>query len=119
MEMEVRLHLEQPLRNLRSNYVDLYYLYRVNEDVPLEEVAGMMGKLIQEGTVRAWGLSQVSRERLRRADQVTPVSAVQNIYSMVERSCEAAIFPYCMEHGIGVVPFSPLASGLISGKIIK
>ena len=85
----------------------------------MENIAGVMGKLIQEGIIRAWGLSQVSAEMLRRADQVTPVSAVQNIYSMVERSCEADIFPYCMEHSIGVVPFSPIASGLLSGKVTR
>lgn len=113
----MRRHLEQSLHNLRSDYVDLYYLHQVNEDVPLEDIAGVMGKLIQEGIIRAWGLSQVSAEMLRRADQVTPVSAVQNIYSMMERICEADIFPYCMEHGIGVVPFSPIASGFLSGKV--
>ena len=119
LEKEVRRHLEQSLRNLRSDYVDLYYLHRVSEEVPLEEVAGVMGKLIQEGIIRAWGLSQVSGEMLRRADRVTPVSAVQNIYSMVERSCESDIFPYCIERGIGVVPFSPIASGLLSGKVTR
>jgi len=119
LEVEVRRHLEQSLHNLRSDYVDLYYLHRVNEDVPLEDIAGVMGKLIQQGIIRAWGLSQVSVEMLRRADQVTPVSAVQNIYSMVERNCEADIFPYCMEHSIGVVPFSPIASGLLSGKVTR
>lgn len=117
LEAEVRQHLVQSLQNLRSDYVDLYYLHRVNEEVPLPEVAAVMGKLIQEGTIRAWGLSQVSADMLRQADAVTPVSAVQNIYSMVERSCEADIFPYCLEHGIGVVPFSPIASGFLSGKV--
>lgn len=119
LETVVRQHLGKSLRNLRSDYVDLYYLHRVNEDVPLQEVAAVMGKLIQEGTIRAWGLSQVSASMLQQADAVTPVSAVQNIYSMVERSCEEDIFPYCLEHGIGVVPFSPIASGLLSGKITR
>ena len=77
----------------------------------------MMGDLIREGVICGWGLSQVSGEMLRRADAVTPVSAVQNIYSLVERDCERDIFPYCLEHGIGVVPFSPIASGLLSGKV--
>lgn len=119
LETVVRQHLEKSLRNLRSDYVDLYYLHRVNENAPLQEVAVVMGKLIQEGIIRAWGLSQVSADMLRQADAVTPVSAVQNIYSMVERSCEKDIFPYCLEHGIGVVPFSPIASGLLSGKVTK
>ena len=115
----IRRHLEQSLKNLQTDYVDLYYLHRVNEKVPLEEVAYVMGDLIREGVIRGWGLSQVSGEMLRRADSVTPVSAVQNIYSMVERDCEWDIFPYCMEHGIGVVPFSPIASGLLSGKVTE
>lgn len=119
LKLEVCRHLEKSLHNLRSDYVDLYYLHRVNEDVSLEEVAEVMGKLIREGIICSWGLSQVSAEMLRRADQVTPVSAVQNIYSTVERSCEADIFPYCIEHGIGVVPFSPIASGLLSGKVTR
>ena len=117
IEAVVRQHLEQSLQNLRSDYVDLCYLHRVNEEVPLPEVAAVIGKLIQEGTIRAWGLSQVSADMLQQADAVTPVSAVQNIYSMVERSCEADVFPYCLEHGIGVVPFSPIASGFLSGKV--
>lgn len=112
-----RRHLEKSLKNLRTDYVDLYYLHRVNELVPLEEVAEAMGRLISEGLIRGWGLSQVGVATLSRAHAVTPVSAVQNIYSMVERDCEKEIFPYCMEHGIGVVPFSPVASGLLTGKI--
>lgn len=117
VEQTIRQHLEQSLRNLRTDYVDLYYLHRVSEEVSLEDVALVMGKLIKDGVIRAWGLSQVSDEMLRQADMVTPVSAVQNLYSMAERDCERDIFPYCLEHGIGVVPFSPIASGLLSGKV--
>lgn len=119
IEEVIRRHLEQSLRNLQTDYVDLYYLHRVNEAVPLEEVAGVMGDLIREGVIRGWGLSQVSGDMLRRADAVTPVSAVQNLYSMVERDCERDIFPYCLAHEIGVVPFSPIASGLLSGKVTE
>lgn len=119
IETVIRRHLEQSLRNLQTDYVDLYYLHRVNEAVPLEEVAGVMGDLIREGIIRGWGLSQVSGDMLRRADAVTPVSAVQNLYSMVERDCERDIFPYCLAHEIGVVPFSPIASGLLSGKVTE
>lgn len=119
IDQVIRRHLEHSLKNLQTDYVDLYYLHRVNEAVPLETVALVMGDLIRGGVIRRWGLSQVSGEMLRRADAVTPVSAVQNIYSMVERDCERDIFPYCLEHGIGVVPFSPIASGLLSGKVTK
>lgn len=76
-----------------------------------------MGKLIEEGKIRGWGLSQVSVDTLAKAHEVTPVSAVQNIYSMVERDVEKEIFPYCLENNIAVVPFSPIASGLLSGKV--
>ncbi len=113
----IRQHLEASMKRLQTDYVDLYYLHRLNEKVPVEAVAEVMGKLIKEGLIRGWGLSQVSSETLKKADEVTPVSAVQNLYSMVERDCEKDIFPYCVEHHIGVVPFSPIASGLLSGKI--
>lgn len=113
----MRRHLEQSLKNLRTDYIDLYYLHRVDEEVALEEVADAMGRLIREGLVRGWGLSQVGTDLLDKAHQITPVSAVQNLYSMVERDCEKDIFPYCLEHNIGVVPFSPIASGFLSGKI--
>jgi aryl-alcohol dehydrogenase-like predicted oxidoreductase len=113
----IRSHLEKSMERLKTDYVDLYYLHRVNEQIPVEAVAEVMSLLIQEGVIRGWGLSQVAAETLRRANEVTPVAAVQNLYSMVERDCEQEIFPYCMEHQVGVVPFSPIASGLLSGKI--
>lgn len=113
----VRAHLEASMKRLQTDYIDLYYLHRLNERIPVEEIAGVMGRLIKEGLIRGWGLSQISLETLKKANEVTPLSAVQNIYSMVERDCEKEIFPYCMEQNIGVVPFSPIASGLLSGKV--
>ena len=113
----VKRHLIKSLSRLQTDYVDLYYLHRVTDKVPVEAVAEVMGRLIKEGLIRGWGLSQVSVDVLKQADQITPVSAVQNLYNILERDCEDDIFPYCMEHGIGVVPFSPIASGLLSGKI--
>ena len=83
----------------------------------MEKVAEAMGRLIDEGLIRGWGLSQVDVDVIDRAQQVTPLTAIQNIYSMVERDSEVAIIPYCEEHQIGFVPFSPIASGLLSGKI--
>lgn len=83
----------------------------------MEEVAEAMGLLIEDGLIRGWGLSQVDVDMIDRAQRVTPLTAIQNIYSMVERDVEAGVIPYCMEHGIGFVPFSPIASGLLSGKI--
>lgn len=72
---------------------------------------------VEEGLIRGWGLSQVDVDVIDRAQRVTPLTAVQNIYSTVERDMERAVIPYCLEHNIGVVPFSPIASGLLSGKI--
>lgn len=112
----VRKHLEASLEKLRTDYVDLYYLHRVNEAIPVEDVAKVMGELIEEGVIKGWGLSQVGTELLKRAHEVTPVTAVQNLYNMLERSTEE-IFPYCLENNIGIVPFSPVASGFLSGKV--
>lgn len=112
-----RKHLEQSMKNLQTDYIDLYYLHRINEKVSFEEIAAAMGQLIKEGVIRAWGLSQVDVDILAKAHAITPIAAVQNIYSMMERDCEKEIFPYCLEHNIGVVPFSPIASGFLSGKI--
>lgn len=114
---EVRRHLEDSMSRLRTDYIDLYYLHRISEAFRLEDVATVMGRLIQEGLIRGWGLSQVSADQIRAAHKITPLSAVQNIYSMVERDCETEIFPVCLEKGIGVVPFSPIASGFLSGKV--
>ena len=102
---------------LQTDMVDLYYLHRISGGVRIEDVAEAMGLLIEDGLIRGWGLSQVDVDIIDRAQNVTPLSAIQNIYSMVERDMEKAVIPYCMEHGIGVVPFSPIASGLLSGKI--
>ncbi len=117
LEAAIRAHLEQSMQNLRTDYVDLYYLHRVTQGIPLEDVAAVMGKLIKDGLIRGWGLSQVSVETLDLAHRITPVSAVQNLYNMLERDCEEDIFPYCLANNIGVVPFSPVASGYLSGKI--
>ena len=113
----VRRHLEDSMDRLQTDMVDLYYLHRTSGGVRIEDVAEAMGLLIEDGLIRGWGLSQVDVDIIDRAQNVTPLSAIQNIYSMVERDMEKAVIPYCMEHGIGVVPFSPIASGLLSGKI--
>ena len=112
----IRSHLEGSLERLQTDYVDIYYLHRMS-GVPVEKVAEAMGKLMDDGLIRGWGLSQVDVDVIDRAQNVTPLAAIQNIYSMVERDSEAKIIPYCMENNIGFVPFSPIASGLLSGKI--
>ena len=110
-------HLKNSMKNLRTNYIDLYYLHRIDENVPFENIAEVMRKLIKEGLIIGWGMSQVSVETLEKAHSVTPVTAVQNLYNILERDCEKDIFPFCIKNKIGVVPFSPIASGLLSGKI--
>lgn len=113
----IKGHLLKSLKRLRTDYVDLYYLHRITELVPVEDVASVMGKLIDEGLIKGWGLSQVDVDTLDKAHKITPVTAVQNLYNILERDCEDKIFPYCLENNIGVVPFSPIASGFLSGKI--
>lgn len=113
----VRQHLERSLRNLQTEYADLYYLHRINTEINYLEVADAMGRLIREGLVREWGISAVDKAQLEAAHAITPIGAVQNIYSMVERTSEKEIIPFCMDNGIAFVPFSPIASGLLSGKI--
>ena len=113
---KVREHLGDSLERLQTDWVDIYYLHRTG-GASVEKVAEAMGRLIDDGLIRGWGLSQVDVDVVRRAHNVTPLSAVQNIYSMVERDSERGIIPYCMEQGIDFVPFSPIASGLLSGKI--
>ena len=112
----VRKHLEGSLSRLQTDYADIYYLHRTGS-IPVEEVAEAMGRLIDEGLIRGWGLSQVDTDEIARAHAVTPLTAVQNIYSMVERDVEKSVIPFCVENRIGVVPFSPIASGLLSRKI--
>lgn len=112
----VRRHLEASMEQLQTDMVDLYYLHRTG-GVSVEEVAEAMGLLLEDGLIRGWGLSQVDVGVIERAQRVTPLTAIQNIYSMVERDVEKAVIPYCLEHEIGMVPFSPIASGLLSGKI--
>lgn len=112
----VRQALEGSLRRLGTDYVDLYYLHRVPDNCPLEDVAGWMGEFLREGLIRGWGMSQPTEEQVRRAHAVTPLTAVQCEYSMMERMFENDVIPACGELGIGFVSFSPLASGFLSGK---
>jgi aryl-alcohol dehydrogenase-like predicted oxidoreductase len=115
----IRQALEDSLRRLRTDYVDLYYQHRVPQSSMAEEVALWMGEMISEGKIRGWGQSQSTEEQIRRAHAVTPIAAIQSEYSMMERMFEKDIFPVCEELDIGFVAFSPLASGFLSGKYTK
>lgn len=111
----IRRSVEGSLRRLQTDYIDLYYQHRPDPAVPVEEVAGVMHDLIQEGKVLYWGLSEASAADIRRAHAVCPLSAIQNRYSMMARWHEA-LFPVLEELGIGFVAFSPLANGLLSER---
>jgi aryl-alcohol dehydrogenase-like predicted oxidoreductase len=116
IEQELRTHLEASLRRLGTDHVELYYQHRVADPIPLEDVAEIMGELIEEGKILGWGQSQATVTQIRRAHAVTPLTAIQSEYSIMERTFEKDVIPACEELGIGFVPFSPLASGFLSGK---
>ncbi|ANY69333.1 aldehyde oxidase [Paenibacillus sp. BIHB 4019] len=116
---QIRTHVEASLKRLKTDHIDLYYQHRVNKDIPVEEIAFSIGELIKEGKILAWGQSQATEEEIRRAHAVTPLTAIQSEYSIMERMFEKEVIPACEELGIGFVPFSPLASGFLSGKISK
>lgn len=114
---EIRQHCEASLKRLGTDHIDLYYQHRVSRVVTPEEVADCMGELIREGKILAWGQSMATADEIRRAHAVTPLTAIQSEYSIMERSVEKEVLPTCEELGIGFVPFSPLAGGFLSGKI--
>lgn len=109
----IRRSVEESLRRLRTDRIDLYYQHRIDPKVTPEEVAGVMADLIREGKILHWGISEATEEYLRRAHKVYPVTAVQNRYSMMARRHEE-LFPVLEELGIGFVAFSPLANGLLT-----
>jgi aryl-alcohol dehydrogenase-like predicted oxidoreductase len=105
------------LRRLKTDYIDLFYQHRVDPEVPIEDVAGAVKELIEEGKVRHFGLSEPGLETIRRAHAVQPVTAIQNEYSLWTRTPEAEVMPLLEELGIGFVPYSPLGRGFLTGKI--
>lgn len=114
----IRKSVEGSLKRLQTDYIDLYYQHRIDPAVSPEEVAGTMAELIQEGKIRAWGISETNEEYLRRAYAVCPVSAIQNRYSMMARWYEN-LFPVVEELGIAYVAFSPMANGFLTGRYSK
>jgi len=108
---------EASLKRLKTETIDLFYQHRVDSEVPIEDVAGAVKDLIQEGKVKHFGLSEAGVQTIRRAHAVQPVTAVQSEYSLWWRSPEAEVLPALEELGIGFVPFSPLGRGFLTGKI--
>ncbi|WP_409182343.1 aldo/keto reductase [Amycolatopsis sp. VS8301801F10] len=112
----VRQACDASLRRLGIDHIDLYYLHRVDPDVPIEETVGAMAELVRAGKVRHLGLSEASAQTIRRAHAVHPIAALQSEWSLWTRDLEAEIAPACRELGIGIVPFSPLGRGFLTGR---
>ncbi len=113
----IRQVAEASLKRLRTDVIDLFYQHRVDPDVPIEEVAGTVKELIREGKVRHFGLSEAGVQTIRRAHAVQPVAALQNEYSLWTRTPEKEVLPALEELGIGLVAYSPLGKGFLTGKI--
>ncbi|MCG6216003.1 aldo/keto reductase [Vibrio furnissii] len=116
---QIKRVAEASLKRLNVECLDLFYQHRVDPNVPIEDVAGAVKDLIQEGKVKHFGLSEASAEIIRRAHAVQPVTALQSEYSIWWRDIEAEILPTCEELGIGLVPYSPLGRGFLTGAISK
>ncbi|MFF0190897.1 aldo/keto reductase [Streptomyces sp. NPDC005244] len=114
---QIKRVADASLRRLRTETIDLFYQHRVDPDVPVEEVAGAVGELVEAGKVRHFGLSEAAASTIRRAHAVHPVTAVQSEYSLWTRDPEPEILPTLAELGIGFVPFSPLGKGFLTGTV--
>src|SRR5512143_233535 len=114
---QIKRVAEASLKRLRVEAIDLFYQHRPDPNVPIEDVAGAVKDLIQAGKVKHFGLSEAGADIIRRAHAVQPVTALQSEYSIWWRAIEAAVLPTCEELGIGLVPFSPLGRGYLTGKI--
>jgi aryl-alcohol dehydrogenase-like predicted oxidoreductase len=112
----VRRSIEGSLQRLGTDHVDLYYLHRVDPATPIEDTVGAMATLVEEGKVRHLGLSEASAETLRRAAAVHPITALQTEWSLWTRDIETHILPAARELGVGIVPYSPLGRGFLSGR---
>jgi aryl-alcohol dehydrogenase-like predicted oxidoreductase len=111
----IRAVVDESLRRLQTDHIDLLYQHRVDRAIPIEDVADTVAGLVQAGKVRYFGLSEAGAKTIRRAHKVHPVSALQSEYSLWERNLEAEIIPTLKELGIGLVPFSPLGRGFLTG----
>jgi aryl-alcohol dehydrogenase-like predicted oxidoreductase len=114
---QIRKAMEGSLQRLQTDHIDLLYQHRIDREVPIEDVAGTVGDLIKAGKVRYFGLSEAGAANIRRAHAVQPVSALQSEYSLWERNLEQDIIPVLRELGIGLVPFSPLGRGFLTGEV--
>lgn len=116
---EIRKSIEGSLKRLKTDYIDLYYLHRVDPNVPIEKVAEVMKELKQEGKILHWGLSEAGVNTIKKAHTILPLTAIQSEYSMWWREPEVELIPLLGELGIGLVPFSPLGKGFLTGTFNK
>ncbi|MDP9843648.1 aldo/keto reductase [Streptosporangium lutulentum] len=113
----IRTSVEGSLKRLGTDHIDLYYQHRVDPDTPIEETVGVLSELVEQGKIRTIGLSEAGPETIRRAHAVHPITAVQSEYSLWTRGLEERVLPLLRELRIGLVPFSPLGRGFLTGKI--
>lgn len=115
----IRQACDASLRRLRTDVIDLYQLHRVDPNVPIEESVGAMAELVQAGKVRAIGLSEVDVPALERAMRVHPIATLQSEYSLFERNVEAQILPWCAQHDVTLLAYSPLGRGMLTGRLSR
>lgn len=118
-EANMRRAVEQSLRLLKTDHIDLYYLHRKDPAIAIEDTVGFMAKLVAEGKVKALGLSEVSGDTLRRAHAVHPIAAVQSEYSIFAREVEGSVMPACFDLGVTLVAYSPLGRGMLTGAFSR
>ncbi|MFN2448525.1 MAG: aldo/keto reductase [Candidatus Baltobacteraceae bacterium] len=115
----IRAACDASLQRLQTGVIDLYQLHRVDPEVPVEESVGAMAELVAAGKVRAIGLSEVDVQTLERAGAVHPIASLQSEYSLFERNVEREILPYCKQHGIALLAYSPLGRGFLTGRLTQ
>lgn len=115
----IRKACEDSLRRLGRDVIDLYYIHRLDPGVPIEESVGEMGRLVEEGKIKAIGLCEVSAETLKRAHATHPIAALQSEYSLWTRDAERSVIPTCRELGVAFVAYSPLGRGMLTGRIMS
>lgn len=113
----IKVAIENSLKRLKIDTIDLYYAHRIDPNIPVEEMVGAMAQLVKEGKVRYLGLSEASASSIRRANAVHPIAALQSEFSLLTRDVETEILPVCRELGITLIPFSPLSRGLITNTL--
>ncbi|GMR67080.1 aldo/keto reductase [Bacillus sp. MN7755] len=115
----MRAAVENSLKRLKTDYIDLYYIHLVDQSIPLSESVGELSRLKEEGKIRAIGISNVDLEQLKLANFSNEISAVQCPYNMLDRSVEETLLPYCVQNEISYIPYGPLAFGILGGKYTK